>query len=152
MRYWLMKTEPSVFSMGDLERLGQSEWEGVRNYQARNFMREMSLGDRVFIYHSNTAVIGIYGIGVIVGEAKPDPFQFDPQSDYFEPRASKEKPIWDLVTVGFERLFIEPITLNALKSEIGLGDFALVQRGNRLSVMPVTAGQWGIISGLGGTV
>jgi predicted RNA-binding protein with PUA-like domain len=149
MRHWLMKSEPDEFSIDDLQRVGTEPWSGVRNYQARNFLREMKRGDGVLFYHSSCAEPGVVGIGRIVHEAAPDPSQFDRNSDYFDPASKREEPRWDLVDVGFERKLARTITLDAIKSKAdALGDFALIRRGNRLSVLPVTAAQWKLILSL----
>ncbi|MDO5091370.1 MAG: EVE domain-containing protein [Cardiobacteriaceae bacterium] len=147
MRYWLMKSEPDVFSLEDLRaRPGQTEpWDGVRNYQARNFMREMQVGDRVFFYHSNASPPGIAGMAEIAGAARPDPTQFDPQSKYFDAKSTAEKPRWDLVDVRFVRAFPALIPLETLKNMAELAEMPLVRKGSRLSVMPVAAEHWQII-------
>ena len=143
-RYWLMKTEPDTFSIDDLERVGIEPWNGVRNYQARNHMRAMQPGDGVFIYHSSCAVPGIAGLATVATAAYPDPTQFDKKSDYYDAKSTREEPRWSLVDVKFDRKLEQPITLEDIKAHAdALGeDFALVRRGNRLSVLPVTAAQW----------
>jgi len=104
MRYWLMKSEPDAFSIDDLAKVGQEPWSGVRNYQARNFMwKDMRVGDGVFFYHSNAKIPGIVGLAKVASAAYPDPTQFDPDSDYFDPKATRENPRWYLVDVAFER-------------------------------------------------
>jgi predicted RNA-binding protein with PUA-like domain len=149
-RYWLMKTEPDAFSIDDLERVGTEPWNGVRNYQARNFMRQMQAGDGVLFYHSSCDVPGIVGTAKIASEAYPDPTQFDPKSDYFDPKSTREDPRWSLVDVAFERKLERPIPLEEIRQHGDrLGeDFALIRRGSRLSVMPVTASQWKILLSL----
>lgn len=147
-RYWLMKSEPDTFSIDDLERVGTEPWNGVRNYQARNYMRDgMKVGDGVLFYHSNTAVPGIAGLATIASEAYPDPTQFDPKSDYHDPKSTREDPRWLLVDVAFDRKLKRVITLDEIKARADdLGeDFALIRRGNRLSVLPVTAAQWKLL-------
>ena len=144
-RYWLMKSEPDVFSIDDLQRVGTEPWNGVRNYQARNFMRDgMQVGDGILFYHSNAKVPGIVGIARVASKAYPDDTQFDPDSEYFDPKASREQPRWMLVDVGFERKLNEVISLERIKQHAEqLGDgFPLTSRGSRLSVFPVTAAQW----------
>jgi predicted RNA-binding protein with PUA-like domain len=151
MRYWLMKSEPGAFSIDDLaSRPGQTEpWDGVRNYQARNMMRdEMKLGDPVFFYHSNCEVPGIVGIARIAREAYPDYTAFDPQHIHFDPGSDPDNPRWLMVDVQFERRLKRTIPLSELKDRPELDGFALVRRGNRLSVMPVTQAQWEFILGL----
>lgn len=145
-----MKSEPDCFSIDDLQkRPEQTEpWDGVRNYQARNFMREMKKGDQVFFYHSNANPPGIVGTAVIVKEAYPDPTQFDPDADHYDPKSSIDHPRWDLVDVKFESLFPRIIPLQTLKEIPALSDMALVQKGNRLSVMPVSESEWQIIMAL----
>ena len=143
-RYWLMKTEPDDFSIDDLARVGTEPWTGVRNYQARNFMRAMQVGDGVLFYHSSCEVPGIYGIAEVVSAAYPDPTQFNRKSKYFDENATREQPRWYLVDVGFVRTLKRPIPLQEIREHAdALGeDFALIRRGTRLSVMPVTAAQW----------
>ncbi|MEO5629747.1 MAG: EVE domain-containing protein [Thermomonas sp.] len=148
--FWLMKSEPDGFSIDDLRRLGTEPWNGVRNYQARNFMRQMQSGDGVFFYHSNCKVPGIVGIAQVAGEAYPDPTQFDPKSHYFDPTSTREEPRWSLVDVAYERTLKKVIALEEIKQHAeALGDgFALTQRGSRLSVMPVTVAQWKLLLSL----
>ena len=143
-QYWLMKSEPDEFSIDDLERVGNEPWSGVRNYQARNFMwKQMRVGDGVFFYHSNADVPGIYGLATVASTPYPDPTQFDPTSDYFDAKSTREDPRWWLVDVGFERKLARAISLDELRGHAeALDDFALLRRGNRLSVLPVTAAQW----------
>ena len=144
-RYWLMKSEPDAFSIDDLERVGVEPWNGVRNYQARNFMRDgMQVGDGVLFYHSNCAVPGIAGIAKVASRAYPDPTQFDKKSDYHDPKSTPEEPRWMLVDVAFDRKLKRTIALDEIKRHAdALGEgFALTSRGSRLSVMPVTAAQW----------
>ena len=141
MRYWLMKSEPDEFSIQDLERVGTEPWTGVRNYQARNFMRDgMKVGDRILFYHSNTKVPGVAGIAEVASRAYPDPTQFDATSDYHDPKATQEEPRWMMVDVRFVERFDEVVSLESIKAIADeLDEFALVRRGNRLSVMPVAA-------------
>lgn len=139
---WLFKSEPDVFSIDDLQRQGTSMWEGVRNYQARNFLRQAKVGERVFIYHSSCKQPGIAGIGEIAREAYPDPTQFDPASDYHDSASTPEKPRWSAVDVRFVDAFPRVITLESLRQQTVLEDWALLQKGSRLSVMPVTPAQW----------
>jgi len=150
-RYWLMKSEPDAFSIDDLKRVGQEPWNGVRNYQARNFMRDgMKVGDGILFYHSNTKVPGIVGLATVASEAYPDETQFNPKSDYYDPKATRETPRWLLVDVAFERKLRDTISLDEIKlhaEELGEG-FALTARGNRLSILPVTAAQWKLLLSL----
>ncbi|NII09771.1 EVE domain-containing protein [Oleiagrimonas sp. C23AA] len=149
MNYWLMKSEPDTFSIDDLKNVKQEPWDGVRNYQARNFMRDgMAVGDGVFFYHSNCKVPGIVGIARVASEAYPDPSQFDPDSHYFDPKSSRDKPRWMLVDVKFERKFERTIALDELKAQPALAEMPLVRKGNRLSVMPVEASDWQYILGM----
>lgn len=149
-KYWLMKSEPEDFSIDDLQRVGIEPWTGVRNYQARNFMRQMNIGDGVLFYHSSTAVPGIYGVAEVASKPYPDPTQFQPKSKYFDDKSSREHPRWELVDVRFEEKLDSPITLDVIRThEAELGeDFPLIRRGNRLSVLPVTATQWKILLSL----
>ena len=149
-RYWLMKSEPDEFSIDDLARVGVEPWTGVRNYQARNFMRAMQPGDGVLFYHSNAEVPGVYGLAEVACTAYPDPTQFDPRSDYHDAKATREQPRWDLVDVRFVRRLKRPVSLDAMRAQADrLGeDFALIRKGNRLSVLPVTAAQWKTILSL----
>jgi len=141
MGYWLMKTEPEVFSIEDLKsRPGQTEpWNGVRNYQARNFMRDdMRREDRVLFYHSNAAPPGVVGTARVAREGYPDPSAWDPDSPYFDPRSTPESPVWMMVDVRFESLFAAPLTLERLRREPALSNMMLLRKGMRLSVQPVT--------------
>jgi predicted RNA-binding protein with PUA-like domain len=143
MNHWLMKSEPDAFSIDDLKRRKREPWDGVRNYQARNFMRDgMRPGDPVFFYHSNCAEPGIVGIAKVATDAYPDPSQFDPDSKYFDPASSRAEPRWMLVDVAFVRKLKRTITLKELQARPELAGMALVRKGNRLSVMPVAADEW----------
>ena len=144
MNYWLMKSEPEEFSIDALKRVGREPWSGVRNYQARNFMmNDMKVGDGILFYHSNCDVPGVVGLAEVASAAYPDPTQFKPKSDYYDAASKPEAPRWYLVDVGFKRKFRRTVSLEQLKAEAAaLGDFALLRRGNRLSVLPVTAAQW----------
>lgn len=150
-RYWLMKSEPDAFSIDDLQRVSTEPWNGVRNYQARNFMRDgMKVGDGILFYHSNCKVPGIVGIATVASQAYPDDTQFNPKSDYFDPKSSREEPRWMLVDVAFDRKLKRIIALDEIKQhtdELGEG-FPLTARGNRLSVFPVTAAQWKLLLSL----
>jgi len=151
MAYWLMKSEPSVFGIDDLKAKPQrtSFWDGVRNYQARNFMRDgMKKGDKVFFYHSSCPEPGIVGIASVAREAYPDATAFDKKSPYYDPKSDPSKPIWMGVDVKFVRQFKRVISLEELKQEPSLDGFALLRRGNRLSVMPVSEEHWNVVLGL----
>lgn len=148
MKYWLFKSEPDVFGIDHLAKLPKQtdHWDGVRNYQARNFMRdEMKVGDQGFFYHSNCAEPGIVGIVEIVRTGYPDHTACDPKSKYYDPKSDPENPRWFMVDVKLVRKLKRTITLQELKEYPQLEDFPLVRRGNRLSVMPVTASQWKFI-------
>ncbi len=146
---WLMKSEPGSFSIDDLQRKRQEPWDGVRNYQARNFMRDdMRPGDRVFFYHSNCAVPGIVGVAEVVTDAYPDPSQFDPHSKYFDSGSTRGKPRWILVDVKFVRKLKRTISLDELKGHDALADMPLLRKGNRLSVLPVGHAHWQYILAL----
>ncbi|WDS37694.1 EVE domain-containing protein [Pseudoxanthomonas sp.] len=150
-RYWLMKSEPEDFSIDDLARVGTEPWTGVRNYQARNFMKDgMQVGDGVLFYHSNTEVPGIYGIARVASTPYPDPTQFQKKSKYFDEKATPEQPRWFLVDVAFERKLNAGISLNAIREHAeALGeDFALIRKGTRLSVLPVSTAQWKLLLAL----
>ncbi|MCB9635777.1 MAG: EVE domain-containing protein [Sandaracinus sp.] len=136
-KYWLMKSEPDVFSIENLEKKKSEGWDGVRNYQARNYMREMREGDLVLFYHSNAKPSGVAGVATIVSEAKPDPTQFDPKSDYFDEKSKREEPRWDLVEVGFVERFEDVIPLETLKADAKLEGMLVTRKGSRLSVTPV---------------
>lgn len=151
MNYWLMKSEPETFGIADLKnRPKQIEhWDGVRNYQARNMMRdEMKLGDLAFFYHSNCDVPGIVGIMEVVQEGYPDHTAFDPNDKHFDPKSDPAKPTWMMVDVKYVKTLSRTITLTELKTKAELADLALVRRGNRLSIMPVTKAQWDFILAL----
>jgi predicted RNA-binding protein with PUA-like domain len=138
-RHWLMKSEPDEFSIDDLRREGRAPWTGVRNYQARNFMRDgMRVGDPVLFYHSSTQPAGVAGLARVASGALPDPTQFDRRSPYFEPRATREKPVWMMVEVAFVEKFPALITLEELKAERRMEGLALLQKGSRLSIQPVS--------------
>lgn len=148
MNYWLMKSEPSTFGIDDLIlKPAQTEhWDGVRNYQARNMMRDnMKMGDQVFFYHSNCELPGIVGIMEIVREGYPDFTQFDPGNIHFDPKSKPDNPTWIMVDVKFVRKLSRTISLQELRQVPELSELALVRRGNRLSVMPVAQHEWDII-------
>jgi predicted RNA-binding protein with PUA-like domain len=145
---WLMKSEPDTFSIDDLKNSpdGREDWDGVRNYQARNMMRDqMKRGDRVFFYHSSCPQPGIVGIARVVREAHPDHTAWDPESPYYDPKSTPEEPRWFMVTVKFDRKLKRTISLQELKEYPELADMPLLKRGNRLSIMPVTEEQWTFI-------
>ena len=148
MAYWLMKSEPDELSVDDLNRLGEARWDGVRNYQARNFLRAMAVGDEFFFYHSSCPQPGIAGIAKIVAAAYPDPTALDPQSHYHDAKASADKNPWSAVDVAHVRTFKPVLGLGLLKQQAALEEMPLVQKGTRLSVMPVTPEQWAAILAL----
>ncbi|HZP66838.1 MAG TPA: EVE domain-containing protein [Rudaea sp.] len=149
MNHWLMKSEPDEFSIEDLARKKREPWTGVRNYQARNFMRDgMRAGDGVFFYHSSCEVPGIAGLAEVASAAYPDPTQFDPRSDYFDAASKRESPRWFLVDVKFKRKLKRVIPLTELKAHAALRDFVLLKPGNRLSVLPVSKAHWDFILAL----
>ncbi|MES2919089.1 MAG: EVE domain-containing protein [Pseudomonadota bacterium] len=150
MAYWLLKSEPSVFSIDDLEQRGISLWDGVRNYQARNFLRAMQAGDEAFFYHSSCPEPGIAGVMTVARAAYPDPTQFNPDSPYHDPKSPPEAPRWDGIDVRFTKKFSTVIPLAVLKETPALAGLALVQKGSRLSVMPVSATEWKTILKLAG--
>ncbi len=148
MQYWLMKSEPNVFGIKHLQNMpGQRDhWDGIRNYQARNYMRDqMALNDQVFFYHSNCAQPGIVGIMTVVSTAYPDHTAWDPQSHYYDPKSSPQNPRWIMVDVQFSSLLTRVVSLQEMKARPELADMRLVQRGNRLSILPVTPEQWAFI-------
>lgn len=134
MNYWLLKTEPDTFSIDDLAREKITHWDGVRNYQARNFLMEMKEGEQALIYHSNAKPPAVVGRAVISNVAGPDPSQFQKTSPYFDPKATREKPRWFCPQIGFVEKFVRPVSLDRLREEKSLQDMALLQRGSRLSV------------------
>jgi predicted RNA-binding protein with PUA-like domain len=142
MAYWLMKSEPEELSILDLQRLGSARWDGVRNYQARNFLRQMQVGDSFFFYHSSCPQPGIAGIGTISASAYADPTALDPHSAYFDGKASSEKNPWSAVTVEYHTAFRRVLSLAQLRQQGALSAMPLLQKGSRLSVMPVTEEQW----------
>ena len=149
MAYWLMKSEPDVFGIDDLKRVKVEPWDGVRNYQARNMMRDqMEKGDQAFFYHSNCEVPGIVGIMTVARAGYPDDTAFDPEAKYYDPKSDPDSPRWYRVDVRFKRKFPKVIPLAELKTYSELADMPLVRKGNRLSIMPVTPEQWNFIMGL----
>lgn len=150
MSYWLLKSESRTYSFADLEREREVIWDGVRNYQARNFLRQMQPGDLVFFYHSNTQSPAIVGLARVCQTGIVDPTQFDPTSPYFDGKSSPDAPRWQTVTIEFVRAFPQIVSLSTLKQTFSPEDLWLVKRGNRLSVLPVAEAvaerilrQWG---------
>lgn len=147
MAKWLVKTEPAECGIDDFANAPQTpiRWDGVRNYQARNFLKAMAEGDEVFVYHSSCKDIGIAGVVRVVRSAYTDPTQFDPESPYFDAKSTPDKPRWQSVDLVFARKLPRLISLDRLKALAGLENLPLVQRGSRLSVMPVGEAEWQII-------
>ncbi len=145
-----MKSEPAAYSIDDLERERRTYWDGVRNFQARNFLRDsMKKGDPVLFYHSNAEPSGVAGVARIAREGYPDPSQWDPKDVHFDPRAAKEKPLWYVVDVEFVEKFRSFVPLEALKAERGLKDMLVTRRGTRLSVQPVAKGHFETVRRMG---
>jgi predicted RNA-binding protein with PUA-like domain len=146
MHYWLMKSEPDCFSIDDLKAVGIEPWDGVRNYQARNMLRDqVKVGDGVLFYHSNCKDPAIVGIAEVVRDGYPDHTAFDPREKHFDPKSSDQQPIWFMVDVKYIRHLKQPLTRNDLRRHPVLSGMAVLRKGNRLSVMPVTAEQWQLI-------
>ena len=152
MRFWLVKSEPSSFSWDDLWRAPKrsTSWEGVRNYQARNFLRDMRKGDRVLFYHSSAEPNAIVGIAQVARAAYPDPTQFDRKSELYDPKSSRADPRWSTVDLKAVRAFDRPVLLAALRGIAALEEMELLRKGSRLSVNSVTDGEWRIVAALGG--
>lgn len=149
--HWLVKTEPDVYSIDDLRRDGSTAWDRVRNHQAKLFLRDgMKPGDRVLVYHSNAEPTGVTGVAEVVGEAIPDETQFRKGDDAFEPRATRQAPVWWARTLRFDRRFKACVELQALRAEPALAGMKLLARGNRLSVLPVTAAEFARIERMAG--
>jgi predicted RNA-binding protein with PUA-like domain len=150
MKYWLMKCEPAAYTIEDLERDGSTSWEGVRNYQARNFLRdEMKVGDKVLFYASNADPSGVTGVAEISREAYPDLFAMQPQHKYYDPKARPDNPIWYMVDIRFVEKFPRIIPLDTLKEAPGLEEMVVTKKGSRLSIQPVTKREFDIVRKLG---
>jgi len=140
MNYWLMKSEPSAFSIDDLKEAGTEPWDGIRNYQARNLMRDdMKAGDKVLFYHSSTDVVGVVGTATVSCEAYPDHTSWDPESNYFDPKSSPDNVRWVMVDITFNSHFPEVVTLDDMRAIPALEDMRVIKKGQRLSIQPVTA-------------
>lgn len=152
MRYWLVKSEPSSFSWDDLWSSPKrtTSWEGVRNYQARNFLREMKRGDQVFFYHSSAEPNAIVGIAEVAREAYPDPTQFEKKHEMYDPKSTREDPRWSTIDLKAVRAFPRPVTLVELRDAPGLAKMTLLQKGSRLSVSAVTPEEWRIVTSIAG--
>jgi predicted RNA-binding protein with PUA-like domain len=151
MRYWLMKSEPSVFSIDDLARAPKqtTSWDGVRNYQARNLLREAQPGDGVIFYHSSADPPSAVGTATIARAAYPDATQFDPKDDHYDPDSKKDAPRWFVVDVKLDAKFARPVPLPELRANPALADMVLLRKGSRLSVQPVTPAEWKAICKMG---
>ena len=152
VRYWLVKSEPRVFSIDDLQRSPKrtTSWEGVRNYQARNFLRAMRFGDEVLFYHSNADPPAVVGIAKVVRAAYPDVTAFDKKNTYYDPKSTPSKPMWDVVDIRLVRQFARPLSLDLLREQPGLKKMELLRKGSRLSVQPVRPEEWNVILKLAG--
>ncbi|MBM5788373.1 MAG: EVE domain-containing protein [Cyanobacteria bacterium M_DeepCast_200m_mx_001] len=137
MAYWLMKSEPDVYGISHLQQDGTTLWDGIRNYQARNFMRTMHIGDRAFFYHSNATPPGIVGLMEVVETGITDPSQFDPANHYFDPKSKPEAPRWDCVRLRYVGTFAALLSLDALREQFSVEELPVVRQGNRLSILPV---------------
>lgn len=150
MAYWLMKSEPSAFSIDDLKRMGYSPWDGIRNYQARNYMLTMQAGDEAFFYHSSCKIPGIVGMMKVLKTAYPDHTAFDPNDLHYDPKSRADKPRWEMVDMTYVRTFPETISLTRLRTIPALEEMVILRKGNRLSITPVTKKEWETICGLAG--
>lgn len=149
MQYWLLKTEPSSYSIADLKRDTKTSWEGVRNYQARNHLRTMKVGDKVIIYHSSTEVPAAVGAGTIVEAATPDPTALNPKDGHFDPKSTNANNRWSTVMVGYGETFAWPVPLSTMRADAHLRGLELLRVGSRLSVMPVSPEHFAHIRSLG---
>ena len=149
-QYWLMKSEPDAFSIQDLAKVPKRTtcWDGVRNYQARNFLRAMKVGDQVLFYHSNADPPSVVGIAEVAREAYPDHTAFDPKDKHYDPKSTPTSPIWDMVDIRLVQIFQTPLSLDRLRQEPALKRMELLRKGSRLSVQPVTPAEWKIILAL----
>lgn len=149
MNYWLIKSEPDCYSIDDFRKDKKASWSGVRNYQARNFMKAMKKGDLVLFYHSSADPTAIVGIGSVIKEAHPDLTALDKKDDHYDPKSTLAKPIWEMVDFSFVKKFKNPLTLSQIKFNPKLKGILLAQQGSRLSVQPVSKLHFEIISSLG---
>lgn len=150
-QYWLVKSEPESYGIEHLKKDKKTAWTGVRNFQARNYMRDgMQVGDGILFYHSNCAEPGVYGLAKVASKPYPDPTQFDPKSHYFDKRATKEKPVWYLVDIAYVRTLKNPVRLDELRGDSITSGMAMLQRGSRLSVTPVMEKEYDRVLALGG--
>lgn len=147
--YWLIKSEPDAYSIDDLQKDRKEPWDGIRNYQARNMMRDdMQVGDKALFYHSSCKEPAVVGVATIASGAYPDPTQFDKKSKYYDEKSTRDDPRWMLVDVAFERKLSRPVTLTELKGNPALDGFLLTKRGNRLSIFPVSEDHWKLVLSL----
>jgi predicted RNA-binding protein with PUA-like domain len=150
MHYWLMKSEPETFSIDDLKKQKSTLWEGVRNYQARNFMmNDMKKGDLVLFYHSSAEPPGVAGVARVKANAEPDPTQFDKKSEYYDPKSKKDAPTWKCVKVEFVKKFPNFVSLADLKNEKKLASMQVLKKGQRLSIQPVTESEYETVLKMG---
>jgi len=150
-QYWLFKTEPSCYSIDDMQHDGTTFWDGIRNYQVRNMLRDdVQVGDRVFFYHSNADPLAIVGTAEVTAPGYPDHTQFDPKQGHYDPKSDPNDPRWFMVDIKFVQKFANPVTRDTLKAEASLSDMPLLARGSRLSVLPVTSKEWKTIHKLAG--
>jgi predicted RNA-binding protein with PUA-like domain len=151
-RFWLVKSEPSTYSIQDLERDGTTEWWGIRNFKARNYMRDaMQVGDRVLFYHSNADPLGVYGLAEVASEAHPDSKQFEKGHHYHDPDSDPRNPTWWCVDLRHVETFAEPVTRDRMKTARGLGKMSVLKRGNRLSITPVEPAEYEVVRRLAGS-
>ena len=149
-RFWLFKSEPSAYSYDDLVRDGVGEWDGVRNFQVRNWLKdEIKIGDRVLFYHSSTNPVGVVGLAKVVKEGYPDHTAWDPTSEHPDPKSTPERPLWYMVDLAPERKLDRMVTLDEMRAHPGLQDMLALKRGNRFSITPVTQQEFDILVGLG---
>jgi predicted RNA-binding protein with PUA-like domain len=149
-RHWLMKSEPSAFSIDDLARKGVTPWDGIRNYQARNHLREAKIGDEVLFYHSSADPTGVAGVAKVARAAYPDPTQFDAKSDHHDPASQRDAPRWDAVDLAFVRKLPRVVTLDEIKANPALKDMVVAKKGSRLSVQPVTPAEFAAVLAMAG--
>jgi len=143
VKYWVMKSEPSEYSIDDLKRDKKTAWTGIRNYQVRNMIRDvMKVGDKALFYHSSCKDVGVVGEMEVVSEAKPDPTQFNSKSEYYDKRSLKENPLWLAVTIGYKATFSKLVSLARLRTESALKDLIILRKGNRLSITEVTKDEY----------
>ena len=148
--FWLVKSEGDCYSIDDLARDGETAWEGVRNFQARNFMREMHVGDSVLFYHSSSKPSGVYGLARVSGEIHADESAFDSKDEHFDPRSTPDKPLWECVDIAFVSKFTRPVSIDELRLRPELSGMEILRKGSRLSVTPVSKKEYEVIARIGG--